>query len=180
MPIINKIIKTSPENEFSIAKEVEYKGQYYGNYAEFSKNNFPIEKAHLSCPETIGYNKKFIAFMYQRNFTGKDLNAHDFLQFRNRIENLQKKGVNVIFWIAPFDYADIQDLHGKNGLEDAMTYKRKIIELMSQFNVIDTSLDVPAEYFADRWCACGHLNQLGRQRVVMRLKANLSKITGPQ
>lgn len=175
---IKKMLNLAPVAESPNIKRVEYKGRYYGDYQEFSKNNFVLEKQKMSCPEIIGHDKDFIAFMYWRNFLDKSLNSLGREDFRNRIDKLQKKGVRVIFWLTPVNFGDINELHGSIGFNEVMAYKNKIRNLMGDFNALDVSMNVPPNFFADRWCACGHLNSEGRWYVVTNLLLSHSKLSG--
>ncbi len=149
-------------------KRVAFNGHYYGDYGEFSKKYFVIEKQQRTCPETMGVDKDFIAFMYWRNFLEKNADTSA-AQEMNRIQTLVNKGIKIVFWIAPVNSEDISALHGSASIQGLSAYKNNIVNLMKNFTVVDMSHTVPANHFADRWCACGHLNDEGRLSVVSQL-----------
>jgi hypothetical protein len=151
------------------AEKVSFNGQYYGHYADFSKTNFITEKKQTVCPERMGVNQNFIAFMYWRNFLDKNISNQ--LISNHRLLKLKQSEVNAVFWVSPVDYEDISFLHGEAKMQEINAYKQNILEAMEGFELLDFSFKLPANSFADRWCACGHLNEKGRRFVATKLSA---------
>lgn len=165
-------LNLTEDSQIGSIKRVEFNGHYYGDYNEFSKSYFVVEKQQRTCPEGMGVNRDFIAFMYLRNFLEKKAYANA-TQEVSRIQTLVNKGVKIVFWIAPVNSEDISTLHGSASIKELSAYKNNIVNLMKNFTVVDMSFTLPANYFADRWCACGHLNDEGRLSVVSQLKPSI-------
>jgi hypothetical protein len=157
-----------PEQLQASSRE-SYEGVVYGNYGQFSKQYFTHEKQRMTCPETIGTHQPFIKFMYWRNFMDKKNTAHIHPAFLKRLKRIQAYQVPLIIWITPINTQDLALLHGKESVIALDQYKQAVIAALKGFKVLDLSDQLPAAAFADRWCACGHLNELGRAYVANKL-----------
>lgn len=164
------IIKSKLNFEFerNIEKTV-FNDKFYGSYAEFSKSYFITEKKQTTCPEGVGVDKEFIAFMYWRNFFDKNLSKS--LTLSHRLLKLKQSDLNAVFWISPVDYDDMRLLHGDEKMNEIYAYKNNVLDSLKDLNVLDIAFALPASSFADRWCACGHLNEHGRNFVATQLNA---------
>jgi hypothetical protein len=163
-----KLIKTKVGLSTEDSKtKTSFNNKYYGNYSDFSKKYFITEKKNASCPEHLGVDQDFIAFMYWRNFL--DRNEVVKIEHFERFRELKKSGIHSVLWIAPVDYEDIKTLHGVERLAEINEYRNEILKATKDLNVVDLTFDLPSSSFADRWCACGHLNEDGRNLVAVKL-----------
>jgi hypothetical protein len=143
----------------------DYRGKRYGDYGEFAKHYFSKEKAATTCPDNAGINQEFVQFMYWRNFLQKKDPLMGFDEVLPRLQQLQRKKINVVFWMTPVNFGDLGRLHGDASVEEV---KQQIVQVKAGltqhgFSVVDSSGLVTTSGFTDRWCACGHMTQEGRK-----------------
>lgn len=168
----------SEPTAFSVPQD--YKGRHYGSYGTFSKTHFEREKKASHCPETIGQDHDFIEFMFWRSYLQPVDPTAGLQPAVERALALQQRGVQVLFWFPPVNYEDLASLHGA---ENAAAVKARLATLAAALSarslkVLDTSEGVPATGFTDRWCACGHLNQAGRQALATQMRNSLARQLG--
>jgi hypothetical protein len=144
-------------------------GRYFGDYKDFAKREFLTEKSAAKCPETIGFDIAFVRFMYRRNFIVDTPTAQNLSLFRDRVEKLEGRGVKVLILLMPMNIEDIELLHGTSAIEKLRKDAGRVRRELAELQVLDLSFSVAASGFADRWCACGHLNQHGRDLVAGRV-----------
>ena len=142
----------------------EYKGQYFGNYSQFSKKYFGAEKSNATCPEHAGENKAFFEFMYWRNFLQHTNHIDGINQYIDQVKAIQTGGVKVITLFMPVNFGDIHYLFGDAEAAKVVKDVNDVVQALSEsgLDVINASEKVSSEYFVDRWCACGHLGEQGR------------------
>ncbi len=142
----------------------EFEGVHYGTYAEFSRTHFPHEKQAMGCPETQGNDRAFVRFMYWRNFLQSRSALVGMEAFQGHRESLSSRHIRVAFVLMPVNFDDLRELDGELAV---VTVRQQIKEMRAALTrmgetVLDLSEKVGAAGFADRWCACGHMNEAGR------------------
>lgn len=155
-----------------------YRGRYYGSYAVFSKTHFEQEKRQSGCPASMGVDRDFVEFMYWRNYLQPSDPLTGLDRTITRVNSIKRKGINIVFWFPPINFEDIEALHGRLAADSIRQRTNNLMSALTSqsFSVFDTTSIVPASGFADRWCACGHLNQLGRVMLTRRLHEDVTRL----
>jgi len=146
-----------------------YDGRFYGEYRDFSAKEFFLEKKVMKCPENMGKDTDFIRYMYFRNFLSQALDKPDSSDFLRRVHALQKKGIKILVVLMPVNIEDIEALHGPEAGKKVREKTGKALEVLVDVDVLDLSFELGASNFSDRYCACGHLNHVGRAFVAKRV-----------
>lgn len=157
---------------------VAYNGLRYGTYSEFSGTYFVREKRSSGCPEERAADVEFVRFMYWRNFL-QSVDALDGIEeFVSHARRLEKRGIRVVVWFTPVNMGDLRILHGTDAVNTVYTRIAAVrAELQARgYSYIDTSNLVAASGFADRWCACGHLSEQGRNAAARELIKRLHQL----
>lgn len=144
-------------------------GLFFGNYKAFSGKEFIIEKKSMRCPENLGKDHDFIRFMYYRNYLSRtqiDIDSSDLVK---RINSLRIKGLKILVVLMPVNIDDIEALHGVEAARQVRDKTTRALNQLSALNVLDLSFSLGAGDFTDRYCACGHLNQIGRAAVAKNI-----------
>jgi hypothetical protein len=139
-----------------------FAGRVYGNYKAFSGREFILEKKSMKCPENVGKDTDFVRFMYFRNYISRTQNDIDPSDLIHRINSLQAKGLKILVVLMPVNIDDIQALHGPEAAQQVRDKTTRALKQLGSLNVLDLSFSLGAGNFTDRYCACGHLNQIGR------------------
>ena len=141
-----------------------YKGVKYGEYSDYANVYFPVESSRMQCPETLGFDKKFIEFIYWNYFGRQEEGVDEFPAFISFQRELSDKGVTVIVVLMPQNLDAIRLLNGNEVHERVLSRieARKAGLQAKGVQFIDLSSTLRAEDFADQWCGCGHLNERGR------------------
>lgn len=149
-------------------------GIRYGNYSEFSKNYFVREKSLSQCPEGLAANNEFAGFMYHRNFVAPNYGPEpeDLDAFVKRLASVRAAGVNVSVVLMPVNFDDMSALLGADNVEIARSRIESLKSRLGPMGIVDASALLSSNEFTDRWCACGHLNDLGRRRLVEFIRSN--------
>jgi len=143
-----------------------YKGVNYPGYDEIQMTYFADEKANQGCPETLGHNRQFI----EANFWTNLVRAQPYWPILEDIGDLQQqaaeRGKRVVVVFLPNDNAALQALDARLAAQVAAR-RALIVRRAAALGVSMTEIGpLGPDHFADRWCACGHLSELGRLAVV--------------
>jgi hypothetical protein len=152
-----------------------YEGTHYPAYGERSKF-LNEEKRASGCPETLGDNLRFIAALYWAQYARLEVsqqNLAEIFRLRQLAHDSRKK---LVVTILPIDFGDMARLSAATA-QQVVHKRNQIVTLLAAAGVqlLDLSEAVRKEDFADRWCACGHLQQSGRLTVASRITAELAE-----
>jgi hypothetical protein len=178
---VAEIIAALSEEIYPPAKKpsdaLYYKGVKYGVYSDYANVYFPIESSRMQCPETLGFDKKFIEFIYWSYFGRQEEVADEFAAFISFQRELSNKGVTVIAVLMPQNLEAIRLVNGREAHERVLSRikSRKTWLQGKEIQFLDLSNALPAEDFADQWCGCGHLNERGRAFVARNVVEHLQK-----
>lgn len=149
-----------------------YKGVDYPDYEGVKRTFFGAEKQAMRCPESDGANARFVEAFHAFNYVQLpvDAAAVSLLASLNALAAPQRSRLS--FTMLPVDY----ELMARFDPDLAAAARSRTAALLARLraqgiDVLDLSAAAPNEAFADRWCACGHLNAAGRLRVAQGLVA---------
>lgn len=152
-----------------------YKGRRYPDYDGIKANYFKRERDLMGCPETIGNDLDFIEGAYWNNYVRSSWQmAHvDDLATLSRRSVDSKHPLRVV--MLPVDRDDIAVLSESLAtLIQQRTFDIVLALKRAGVPLIDLSSTLASDSFADRWCACGHLVEKGREEVASRVAAALT------
>lgn len=148
-----------------------YKSKNYPDYAQLSAIYYSKEKNNLVCPSRLGVDLDFIEANYFKSYLLAPIQDLYF----NDLKSIQLKaaqvGIRVTYVLLPIDFEDISSLDPTLGtsIADRLNKVRTMLNI-KKVDYLDLSESLPATAFADRFCACGHLNQEGRVAVATQIK----------
>lgn len=149
----------------------------YPDYNGIKQIYFNPEKAAMGCPETLGENRRFIEAVYWHTYLSHPVRQNDLadLSVLQRIAKHLNKPLVIV--LLPVDYSDIRSLNPALS-ENVRARVDSIVSDMRRLNVnvLDLTGSLPADDFADRWSASGHLVQEGRHRVAERVVAAFQSV----
>jgi hypothetical protein len=151
-----------------------YRGKTYPTYEAIKETYFSRERQHMGCPETLGIDSTFIESNYWNNYARSERQAIyvDEFEWLARATSLERRPFLVV--LLPVDGEDLSHLNP----ELAQQIRQRADDVSRALRVrhvplLDMSAAESADRFADRWCACGHLGETGREDVVRRALASL-------
>ncbi len=151
-----------------------YEGVTYPDYGGIKQRYFSVEKSLRTCPETLGHDLHFIEAAYWNSYVqvGPQPNAiADLVELQQRAAQAGKR-LHVV--LLPVDTRDVASLEPALAQQITANARRAVGELRrGGVNVLDLTDAVEPAGFADRWCACGHLGERGRDTVATRVSAVL-------
>lgn len=141
----------------------------YPDYNGIKEDYFTPEKAAMGCPETLGRNLHFIEAAYWRAYLAQPVrqdHLEDLSTLQQIAAHLNKPFLVVLM---PVDYDDMRRLNPSLS-EQVQDRVQAILSGMRQrnLNILDLTGSLPADDFADRWSASGHLVEEGRYEVGAR------------
>jgi hypothetical protein len=152
-----------------------YKGTHYPAYEEIKRTFFAFEKASMPCPEQMGQNRAFIEAYYWNALVRLPLLESNISDLKALQQDAEAHGKRVIVVVLPDNLEDIESLDGALAREARSTANASIA-LMEKAGVhFSRTPEINASQFADRWCACGHLGEQGRQIVATQAALELQR-----
>ena len=152
-----------------------YKGTRYPAYDEIKRTFFAFEKANMPCPEQMGQNRAFIEAYYWNDLLRVPLSESNIFDLKALQQAAEARGKRVIVVVLPDNFEDIESLDGALAHEARSTANASIA-LMEKAGVhFRRTPEINASQFADRWCACGHLGDQGRQIVAVETALELQR-----
>ena len=141
----------------------DYAGEHFPSYEYIKQKYFLVEQTNERCPEADGTNMRFVAAIYYGVLVAPELDpgAVTLVAALSRAATAHGKEFMVV--IQPLDSQLVARLDP--GWIDPIERKRqKLIQSLQAAGVhaLDLTEKIPNGMFADRWCACGHLQQEGR------------------
>lgn len=154
----------------------DYRGEHFASYDDIKTRYLAVERAHATCPESTGFNMRFVQAIYYGTYmtAPADQGAIDLIGRTAKEARLRNKQFFMV--IQPVDF----ELIGRLDPTWPELLKQRIAQLVAKLQssgveVIDISDAVPDAAFADRWCACGHLQSAGRVIMAGRIADELHK-----
>jgi len=157
-----------------------YNHVHYPDYNGIKQIYFNPEKAAMGCPETLGINRRFIEAVYWHTYLAHPVRQNDLADLSSLQQIAKRLNKPLVIVLLPVDYDDIRSLNPS--LSDNVRARvGSIITGMRALNidVLDLTGLLPAEDFADRWSASGHLVQAGRRLVAERVVAAFKSLSPP-
>ena len=153
-----------------------YKGIRYPDYDHLKLQYLQYEKAKQGCPETLGSNLAFVEAYYWFNYISYRPFDPNFDDIRRLAGYARMHGHRLLVVLLPVDLDDVRRLNPL--LSDQIARRTRQIADRLRANgvrLLDLSDAVAGDGFADRWCACGHLDDAGRGLVAARTAAALTQ-----
>jgi len=156
-------------------KPFVYKGQSYPDYSKISATYFVKEKYRLTCPSKIGIDKTFIEANYWKAYLLPLVQKKYFKDLAKIQSLVARRGSRVTYVLLPIDIEDVESLNADlaSALRERLAMVRYELDV-AKVAYLDLTESLPAAEFADRFCACGHLDQNGRGLVADRISATLA------
>lgn len=152
-----------------------YEGVSYPDYNGIKARYLTAERNAMKCPETLGRNLQFIEAYYWQAFAHYPVwepNVADLV----RLSAMAKEaGKPISIVLLPIDLPDMNRLNPTIA-KVAAERRDRLLAALRQAGVepIDATETVGAEGFADRYCACGHLNEQGRAALIAAMARTVS------
>lgn len=149
-----------------------YRGKKYPDYSELKAAYFERELAAETCPEGNGIDSGFVAAYYHHSYLGAPISERNVLAIGRLAAAARRDGKQVVVVMMPIDYQLMGTFDPamvgpiKSGVHSAVA---DIAGL--GVGVVNLSQLLPNQSFSDRWCACGHLVQSGRETVTRAIVA---------
>jgi len=157
-----------------LPESFDYDGEHFASYDYIKQKYLSVEREHSTCPETQGYDHRFVKAIYYGNYVVRPIDDAAVALMARTAAQARAHGKQFFLVVMPVDMELVKQLdpawvNAIQALRD-----RLVARLGTQgVSVLDLSEQVPDAGFADRWCACGHLQSLGRERTADRLADEL-------
>lgn len=149
-----------------------YRGERYPDYSELKAAYFERELAAETCPEGNGVDSGFIDAYYHHAYLGAPINEQNVLAIGRLAARAGRDGKQVVVVLMPIDYQLMGTLDpAMVGAIESRVHSAVADIARLGVRVVDLSQLLPNQSFADRWCACGHLLQSGRETVTKAIVA---------
>ena len=152
----------------------DYDGERFSSYDYIKQKYLAVERDQSTCPEGAGHDMRFVKAIYYGNYVARPLEGAAVDLMARTTMDAHSRGMTFLLVIMPIDLELVTRLDA--GLATAIRRQRDgmLATLRARgVDVIDLSEQVPDSGFADRWCACGHLQAPGRQVVADRIAGEL-------
>jgi len=152
----------------------DYDGIHYPDYDGIKQHYMSYERDMMRCPENDGANLKFTAASYHHLLMQFPILDKPLSLVSSLGKDAAQRRKSLVVVILPIDFELFAKL-GVPGLEALHAKVDHVVQTLGTdgLNVIDLSASLHNNDFADRWCACGHLLETGRQltaeRIVQRI-----------
>ncbi len=147
-----------------------YGGQDYPAYDRLAATTFEAERSAMPCPENDGSNRAFLEAHYYQQYVHFPPNPRNVELLGSLQRIASKAGKRLWIVLMPIDYEQL----GRMQPDVTGLVRQRADEVIAALRgqglaVIDLSGLVENSDFADRWCACGHLQLAGRKTVAAAL-----------
>lgn len=158
----------------------DYAGEHFPTYEYIKQKYFSIEYAGRRCPEHDGVNRKFVEAIYFGTYVNGNIDESRLQLIKQLAKEAASHGRSFLFVLQPIDFELIEGLRTEWGSSVRRKRDKILQELASaHVRVLDLTEVLTNADFADRWCACGHLQESGRRKVASALARALQAITKP-
>lgn len=158
---------------------LSYKGRMYGT-SKMLGGAIAREENLSSCPEGAATDRSFLEFIHWRSLAKLDPADMDYGLVASELHHLVGRGVKPILVLSPMPKLLFDTL----GLASMGPAFQRFSDSLRQavrndgIQVVDLSQDPEPGIFAQRWCACGHLNERGRALVAGKIAEAISRESG--
>jgi hypothetical protein len=130
------------------------------------KTYFGRETQNNSCPEADGYNESFMRAYYYHSYIDYKMPPQNVELLASLAQQAASYHKRLYIVLMPMDYERMDALSSNMG-QTALAHASTIVATLrsSGVDVINLSGLLHNEAFADRYCACGHLQESGRQQL---------------
>ena len=150
-----------------------YGGTTYPDYNGIKARFFDREQRHVTCPESAAVDATFVeAYNWKQLAEPTPWMPH--LDDLARLEELaERRGKTLTVVLLPIDFPDIARMR-----PDVQTQIRRNVETFKsimrdhRIAMLDASDILRDGQFADRYCACGHLDESGRRSLADFVRLN--------
>jgi hypothetical protein len=152
-----------------------YRGHSYPDYNGIKTSYFQRERDTMSCPEDDGKDRTFLAAYYHHVYVDPPVLDRNIRAVESFVREAEKMGVRVEVVLLPIDY-ELMEALIPSEVPTVQHNVGRVVSVLSNLGVqvLDLTGIVPNAEFADRWCACGHLQINGRKRVAAALAADIA------
>jgi hypothetical protein len=152
----------------------EYKGRSYPDYDGVKNRYFVKERQYTACPERQGEDLGFIEAYYYRNLAEPNIWQQNVIDLSILAKDALDRRKRLVFVLSPINFGDMEALDPE--LAKAARRRRDQVLALADANnisIIDATEVAQADDFADRYCACGHLNERGRAALIDAIKEKI-------
>ncbi len=143
-----------------------YGGVRYPDYAGVQARFMTRERDAMPCPENLGHDQRFIEAYYWNAYLRTPIDMRYITDLAALNARARASGQRLRLVLLPIDYHDVTQLNPVLAAAIKARYALLYRALRAAgLAPIDLSREGDARFFADRWCACGHLSLAGRLAV---------------
>lgn len=153
-----------------------YGGHSYPDYNGIKARYFEPQRQIMPCPESDSTDAVYLEAYYHHAYFDFDLKNQNFQILKSLHDIALAHHKQLLVVLMPLDYQLMNRLHAGMG-DQALSRAREYTSLLQQqgLQVLDASAHLQNEDFADRYCACGHLVESGRQKLSREIAAMLNR-----
>ncbi len=152
--------------DLTVHRSFTYAGRDYPDYDGIKVRYFQPAKDVMGCPETDGVDRRFLEAYYSHVYADTPVLEKNIWAVSEFAHAAARQGRAVKVVLLPVDLELIASLSPGAATRTRRGIEKLVAALRSQgVDVLDLSPSLPNIAFADRWCACGHMQQDGRIRV---------------
>ena len=152
-------------------QDVIFEGKRYGTASDIQTRFMAKEKAANQCPESDAVDADFFRLAHWRQSS----RLGQGLRFAHELKKLDQLAKHhrwpVVYVLMPLNKAGFERA-GDPAVAQKMRQAQQMMLIQLRHmgaDYLDLSDTVPTANFVDRWCACGHLGDLGRQSVAQAI-----------
>jgi hypothetical protein len=162
--------------DLTVHAPFRYANRDYPGYEGIKTQYFQRERNAMSCPEDDGKDRDFLRAYYNRVYASLPVRAENAEAVANFSSAARARDVQAWIVLLPIDY----DLVARMNSGDADRVRRNVAELISDLkrrgvNIVDATDIASNDEFADRWCACGHMQYSGRLKTAQAIAKAISE-----
>lgn len=159
--------------------DFDYDGEHFPSYDYIKRRYLGVEQSHASCPEADAWDRRFLKAYYYGTYVHGDLDDRHVGEMARLDAHARARGKRLMVVVKPMDIALIEQMDAA-WARSVRARMALMVDRMRQagLEVTDLSESLPSEDFADRWCACGHLQERGRQKFGEAIARALRKSSG--
>ena len=164
--------------ESSLHAAFDYDGIHYPDYDGIKQRYMSYERDMMRCPEDNGVNLNFVAASYHHILMQFPILDKPLSLVSSLGKDAAQRRKSLVVVILPIDF----ELIAKLGVPDLNALRTKVDHVVQTLSadglrVVDLSASLHNNDFADRWCACGHLVETGRQLTAEKIVQHMPDLT---
>lgn len=157
------------------AQSFVYRGRKFPDYNGIKASFFNKQVLAAGCPETMGTDPAFVEALYWNQNLRLPIDQHRVADIVRLADEAARRGKSFTVVLMPYDAGDMAALNAQL-LDRVRVRQQRIRQGLTAAGVVlvDLAEEIPAADFADRWCACGHLQEAGRTTVAQAVAGRIS------